>query len=45
MLDAAGAQPDIRADTASTLQLTARTAKIFSQSLTLLERGGEWISL
>ena len=45
MLDAAGAQTNIHADIASTLQLTARIARIFSQRLTMFRRGGEWISL
>jgi NAD dependent epimerase/dehydratase family len=45
MVDAAAAQTNIRAHIASTLQSTARSAKIFSQRLTILGTDGEWISL
>jgi len=41
MLDAAAALTNIRAHIGSTLQSTARTAKIFPQRLIILERDGE----
>jgi hypothetical protein len=40
MLDATASYTDIRGHIASTLRSTARTAKIFSQRLTILGRNG-----